>query len=1228
MRRRTWGIALAAASIIMIGTPSGLARADQSFSNDALVHCQSAIVVASAAMGRHRTLHAQRCAALTFRCRQFRPDDESCYARARKECARLTSAAPQNEERMAALVERACSDIGAELMMPASGLAFGTTAEVCAERHGTSLQNASDVGTCIARRDACADARVAGLFIPRAGELVRVLGVAPSPIACLDDHGGTGGHVENPRRMGRPLDRCLSTALRDGSRAFGARTESLAICAATVFGCVGLGGDAESACLGSAGHLCRTRLARTTFAPSRIGRLCREPVVPFATLRSSDGGNLDALADTCAEVGIPTLSGVDAWLACLERRLSCEAADDVASQVPRADELFALVGMTLRPPYCPASPVTATPTPTPTVVATDTAVPTETPEPTETETPTLTITPTRTATPVRTATTTPTETATPVRTATTTPMPMPTRTATPIRTATPTSTRTATATRTATPVRTATVTPTPTGTSTVTPSATATSTATRTPTPTVTSTRTPTPTRTATRTATPSRTPTPLASATPVATITPSGTCDESGAPFGLSSRVSATQCKLDGDPDTAPPLEIERVFSAIGFASPLQLTHAPDGTDRVFVVEQGGKIRVFANGSPTSATDFLTLSGITVGGEEGLLGLAFHPDYASNGFFYVYYSAPNPRRSVIARYRVSGNPNVADPASAQIVTEIAQPYSNHNGGQLAFGPDGYLYISLGDGGSGGDPGNRAQNMAELLGKILRIDVDRTDPGLGYAVPPDNPFVGQGGARGEIWAVGMRNPWRMSFDRLTHALWAGDVGEGTWEEIDLIERGRNYGWRRKQGNACFNPSSNCDTGTLTAPLAVYDHSLGCAVTGGFVYRGSRLPEIYGAYVYGDYCSGRIWALRYDGTTATTTLLVDTTLSISSFGEDRDGELYVVSLGGSINRLRRPTGAQPGTFPRTLTATGCFSDVPNRVPAPELVPYDVRSPLWSDGASKRRFLVVPDGTTIGFTTSGAWNMPVGTILVKEFSYETEDGNPASERALETRFLVRRADGWHGFSYQWNEAQTEAYLLDNGTTVTFPVDEPGATEHTHVLPSRSDCERCHTVAAGGTLGLRTEQLNRSFTYGSVADNQLRALEHVGFFGACLPARPATLATLTDPADTSAPIANRARGWLQANCAHCHLPGGPAPTTIDLRAEVPFAAMNVCDAVPQHGDLGVSGARIVRPGSAEDSVLWLRAAIRGDENQMPPLATLIPDPLGDGVLEAWINTLASCP
>jgi uncharacterized repeat protein (TIGR03806 family) len=329
-------------------------------------------------------------------------------------------------------------------------------------------------------------------------------------------------------------------------------------------------------------------------------------------------------------------------------------------------------------------------------------------------------------------------------------------------------------------------------------------------------------------------------------------------------------------------------------------------------------------------------------------------------------------------------------------------------------------------------------------------------------------------------------------------------------------------------------------------------------------------------------------------------------------------------------LQRTSGGQAGTFPRTLSATGCFSDVPNRVPAPELVQYDVRSPLWSDGAAKRRFLVVPNGSTIGFQTSGAWDFPVGSILVKEFALELERGNPASEHALETRFLVRRADGWKGYTYQWNDAQTEAYLLDNGTSETFTVSDPEdpghPVQHTHVFPSRSQCYGCHTSAAGGTLGLQTAQLNRDLDYGAVVDNELRALEHAGFFGGCLPARPTSLPALVDPSDAAEPLSARARSYLAANCAQCHRPGGTAPTAFDLRAETPFASSGLCDALPQHGDLGVAGARIIRAGHPEDSVLWLRAALRGDD-QMPPLGTLIPDPLGSDLLEAWIGSLTSC-
>lgn len=1131
------------------------------------------------------------------------------------------------EEKAAAAIARACDGLGPTLWSP-DGLGFDDVAPACAASHGVTVEDATTLGTCLARNDGCADAANTALLVPRTAEVLRTLALEPIGLSCLDDHGGTGARVVDARRVGRPLERCLTIALRDGSRFFESRSKTLATCAATMTSCRDLDGEAASSCIRSTGAACASRLAELDFESARVGGVCREPSVAFATLMDAAGGRGAALAAGCREVGVPTLAGFDDWLTCLERRLTCRSVELAATLAPRIDDLFGQAGLPLRPAYCSAPPQ---PTPTPSATATDVASATPMPTATLVATPlattTATIVPTATA--AVTTTPVPTTTATTTVTRAATPVPTSTRTSTPVPTATRTTTPIPTATRTATPVPTTTrtATPVPTATRTVTPTPVPTATRTLTATPVRTATRTTTPTRTATRTASP----TPTRTATPVPTATPDGgTCDASGAPYGFDTRVPATSCRLDGNPDQLPAMEVERVFPSLSFSSPIQLTHPPDGTDRVFVVEQGGRIRVFPNGSPASSSEFLVVTGIISGGEEGLLGLAFHPSYATNGYFYLYYSAGSPRRSVIARYRVSANPNVADAVSRQVLLEVPQPYSNHNGGQLAFGPDGMLYVALGDGGSGGDPENRSQNMNELLGKILRIDVDRTDPGKAYAVPPDNPFVGQSGARGEIWAVGLRNPWRMSFDRLTHALWAGDVGQGQWEEIDLIERGGNYGWRRKEGFACYNPGSNCDTGALVDPLAVYSHGEGCSVSGGFVYRGSRLPELYGAYLYGDYCSGNIWALRYDGATTSVQRIVSGSgLNISSFGEDRDGEVYIVHLGGTIHRLRRPSGGQAGTFPRTLTATGCFSDVPNRVPAPELVPYDVRSPLWSDGAAKRRFFVIPNGTTIGFRANGAWDMPVGTILVKEFTLELERGNPASTHALETRFFVRRANGWQGYTYQWNDEQTEAFLLDNGTTKTFTVtdpEEPQPVAHTHVYPSRSDCVRCHTSAAGGTLGMQTGQLNRTFDYGAVTDNQLRTLEHAGFFGGCLSTRPASLPQLADPFDATADLAARARSYLHANCAHCHLPGGPAPTTIDLRFETAWTATGLCNANPQNGDLGVPNARLVRPGSADESITWLRAAMRGDD-QMPPLATLIPDEHGSNLIEAWIDGLTGC-
>jgi len=362
----------------------------------------------------------------------------------------------------------------------------------------------------------------------------------------------------------------------------------------------------------------------------------------------------------------------------------------------------------------------------------------------------------------------------------------------------------------------------------------------------------------------------------------------------------------------------IENAFPMLSFTRPVDLQHPGDGSNRIFVVEQRGVISVFDNyaGVPSKST-FLDIQARVdnSGSEEGLLGLAFHPDYETNGYFYVDYTSSVTGLTHISRFSVSAtDSNVADAGSELVIIQIPKPYENHNAGQIAFGPaDGYLYITAGDGGSGGDPNNNGQNPATLLGSILRIDVDSTEAALNYAIPPDNPFAGNGdGYREEIYAYGFRNPWRMSFDASTGRFWVADVGQSSWEEIDIVENGGNYGWHIMEGAHCYNPPSGCDSTGLTGPIWEYNHSLGNAVTGGYVYRGCCVPELVGKYIYADYGSGRIWSLEYDGVGPTVnTELLDTGLNISSFGVDGRNEIYICTLDDSIYRFAGTASVDPG-----------------------------------------------------------------------------------------------------------------------------------------------------------------------------------------------------------------------------------------------------------------------------------------------------------------------------
>jgi Glucose/sorbosone dehydrogenases len=364
---------------------------------------------------------------------------------------------------------------------------------------------------------------------------------------------------------------------------------------------------------------------------------------------------------------------------------------------------------------------------------------------------------------------------------------------------------------------------------------------------------------------------------------------------------------KFPNSSDVENRFGVQDAFPGLQFKRSIDLLNAGDGSGRIFVVEQAGKINVIENPSTPKSALFLDITKRvdSSGNEMGLLGLAFDPLFKENGLFYVNYTTSN--STVISSFNIDPNiPSIADPSSEKIILTFPQPYTNHKGGKLAFGPsDNYLYIGVGDGGSEGDPQGNGQKLSTLLGKILRIDVNKKNTGLNYSIPQDNPFTGNSkGYRQEIYAYGLRNPWRFSFDPQASLLWVSDVGQDRMEEIDLVDKGKNYGWNIMEGTLCYNPASGCNTNGLELPIYEYDHSLGDAIIGGYVYHGKELPVLEGAYIYGDYGSGTIWGLWYkEGNSPKNFTLAKTNLHISSFGIDESNRLYIISLDGKIYTLK-------------------------------------------------------------------------------------------------------------------------------------------------------------------------------------------------------------------------------------------------------------------------------------------------------------------------------------
>ena len=704
---------------------------------------------------------------------------------------------------------------------------------------------------------------------------------------------------------------------------------------------------------------------------------------------------------------------------------------------------------------------------------------------------------------------------------------------------------------------------------------------------------------------------------------------DSAGGPLpGLSQRPTNVTCVAPDRPSGIANVELEDSFpTAPAFSAPTKSLQVPGDGSRWFVLEKGGRVRVFAVSNPAGASTYLDFSGqVNTSSEGGLLGMAFDPNFPATPEVYVSYTAnagPTGMESRVSRVILD---NVTTPVNVteQILIRVTQDFTNHNGGDIAFGADGYLYFGLGDGGSGGDPNDRAQDTTRLLGSFLRLDVRGVAwPSPAYQIPVSNPFAGNalcgpaGNANScpEIYAWGFRNPWRWSFDTPTGTLWAGDVGQNAWEEIDRVQRGGNYGWRCLEGTHDYN-TTGCPVDGFVAPVYEYDRAAGQSISGGFVYRGTEITELLGRYVFGDFSSGRIWALTGDGQGGfTADLLIDTSYNLSSFAMDASGELYVADYAnGRIRKLINAVGQGSDPVAELLSDTGCRDPADITKPYAGLVNYDMNASFWSDGADKTRQMGIPDGTTVTIGADNDWTYPAGSILVKNFLL--------GGKLIETRHMIRHPDGvWAGYTYEWNDAQTEAVRVRGGKVIVVNGQD-------WIIPSESECMQCHTAAAGFALGPETAQLNGDFAYPEtgITANQLFTLESIGYFSQPLADTPANLPALADPEDVSADINDRGRAYMHTNCAQCHRPGGPTPTDMDWRYTTALADTNACNVVPSHGFVGLPGGLLIDTGNSGNSIV-VRRINRRDAMGMPPLASNLVDSVGVVLISQWIDQLAGC-
>ena len=716
--------------------------------------------------------------------------------------------------------------------------------------------------------------------------------------------------------------------------------------------------------------------------------------------------------------------------------------------------------------------------------------------------------------------------------------------------------------------------------------------------------------------------------------------------------RIPWDQSQVVGFPDPPLPYHVEPWAGSPEFAHPLNVSALPGTRDLLVHVHGGGYggpgklLRINQDHPSQNAEEFLHVN-------EIIYGVAFHPDFETNGFMFVGCNGKSENLDKICtrvlRFQVDRKPPYhCDPTSETVIIEW--PSNGHNGGDLAFGADGMLYVSAGDGTSDSDAKHAGQDLSTLPGSMLRIDVDRPSQGRLYGIPTDNPFLGFEGARPEIWAYGLRNPWRISFDRLTGDLWAGINGQDLWETVQVVRRGENYGWSITEGSHPFQSQRKRGPTPIVEPTIEHPHSEARSITGGHVYSGLKFPSLRGHYIYGDYSTGTLWAAKYrDEKLVSHFKVARTSLQITGFGIDHDGEILIVDYGGRLFRLIRNDHKNTTDFPRLLSETGIYVSVKDHEVHPGVIPYQVNSPFWSDGAEKQRYIGIPDGGTIPFKASGSWEFPEGTVLVKTFSLPVDDGSQVAVlkpqlRRVETRLMTKQDGEWFGYSYRWNEDQTDAELIpEEGLDEVFRVvnGQPSSRirEQTWHYPSRSECMVCHSRASNYVLGLSVKQTNRSIESDGDCVAQLEYFRQIGLFQSQeeassdgnaselafeFPTPIEELPKLVNPYEEMGSLEDRARSYLHANCANCHVKEGGGNSKIILSSQRPLDKSMLVGHEPMHDSFGLNEAKLIKPGVPDESILVYRLSRRG-AGQMPPLSTNVVDDRGLVLIKRWIEAMS---